>query len=46
MMDFDSGVGGARTLYVGNLDISVTEDLILALFGQVATPLNPFRLRH
>jgi RNA recognition motif-containing protein len=24
-----------RTLYVGNLDISVTEDLIMALFSQI-----------
>ena len=33
-MDSDAS-GGARTLYVGNLDPSVTEDLILALFGQI-----------
>ncbi len=31
----DINTGGAKTLYVGNLDISVTEDLILALFGQI-----------
>ncbi len=36
MMDSgDINTGGAKTLYVGNLDISVTEDLILALFGQI-----------
>ena len=26
---------GTKTLYVGNLDFSVTEELILALFGQI-----------
>lgn len=26
---------GTKTLYVGNLDHSVTEELILALFGQI-----------
>nr|XP_040565401.1 nucleolysin TIA-1-like [Lepeophtheirus salmonis] len=26
---------GPRTLYVGNLDVAVTEDLVLALFGQL-----------
>ena len=26
---------GTKTLYVGNLDYSVTEELILALFGQI-----------
>ena len=31
----DINTGGAKTLYVGNLDISVNEDLILALFGQI-----------
>ena len=29
------GGGGCKTLYVGNLDNSVTEELILALFGQI-----------
>jgi len=30
-----NGGGGCKTLYVGNLDNSVTEELILALFGQI-----------
>ena len=42
MMDMDgggghrsNGSGECKTLYVGNLDNSVTEELILALFGQI-----------
>jgi len=31
----NGGGGGCKTLYVGNLDNSVTEELILALFGQI-----------
>lgn len=31
----NSGGGGAKTLYVGNLDQAVTETLIMALFGQI-----------
>ena len=27
--------GAPKTLYVGNLDNSITEDLIVAVFGQV-----------
>ena len=27
--------GAPKTLYVGNLDLSVTEELMLALFGQI-----------
>ena len=30
-----NGSGECKTLYVGNLDNSVTEELILALFGQI-----------
>ena len=28
--------GAPKTLYVGNLDNSITEDLIVAVFGQVS----------
>jgi nucleolysin TIA-1/TIAR len=34
-----------RTLYVGNLDSSITEDLILALFSQMG-PLNGCKIIH
>lgn len=34
-MDFEPSMVGQKTLYVGNLDFSVNEELILALFGQI-----------
>ena len=34
-MDSEQHSGGAKTLYVGNLDAMVTEDLLDAMFGQI-----------